>query len=149
MYKIDRRDFGVHLVFSGHPRREEIEQWLAESKLILAGFEDSFGVFVDMRDLILLPPESQPTMKEGQRLYRAAGMARSVVILSNDIVAMQFMRIAKQTGIYEWERYVDASTEPNWEQVALDWIIDAEDPDRESDELEESEAPSSCSATGQ
>jgi len=129
MYKIERRDYGIHLVFSGHIERPEIEQWLEESKPLLFGIEDEFGVFVDMRDMILLPPESQPAMKEGQTLYRAEGMVRSVVILRDEVISMQFRRIAKQTGIYEWERYIDASAESNWKQVGLDWIIDAKDPD--------------------
>ncbi len=133
MYKIDRRDYGIHMVLSGHIERAEMEQWLEDVRPILADIEGEFGVFVDMRGLLLLPPESQPAAREAQILCRAEGMVRSVGILSDVITAMQFKRMAKQTGISDWERYVDASTEPNWEQVALDWIIDAKDPDLQTE----------------
>ena len=56
-------------------------------------------------------------------------MTRSVVILSDPVIRRQFEDLAKETGIYEWERYIDASTTPNWEKVGLDWLIHAYDPD--------------------
>lgn len=34
-----------------------------------------------------------------------------------------------QTGIYEWERYIDSSSVSNWEKVGLEWIEMAVDPD--------------------
>ncbi len=49
-------------------------------------------------------------MEEGQKEYKERGMTRSVVILDSAIMAMQFKRLAKDTGIYQWERYIDAST---------------------------------------
>lgn len=57
-------------------------------------------------------------------------MQRSAVVLSNAILTLQFKRIAKETGIYEWERYIDASKNPNWEEIATDWLEKAIDPDK-------------------
>ena len=133
MIKIKRTEFGIHLTFAGLPQRRETEQWLEDSKPVLAEMSGGFGVFVDMRELILLPPESQPALREGQTMYRESGMVRSVVILRDELILMQFKRIAKQTGIYEWERYIDSESEPNWEQVGLDWLVDGIDPDKIED----------------
>jgi hypothetical protein len=63
-------------------------------------------------------------------------MQRSVVILKDKITMMQFRGIAKETGIYEWERYIDASAVENWEQIGLDWILNAVDPDQRSSKSE-------------
>ena len=68
-------------------------------------------------------------MRRGQRMYRDHGMARSVVILSNPVTAQQFKQIAVESGIYEWERYIDASRETNWEQVGMEWLVKEVDPD--------------------
>ncbi len=57
-------------------------------------------------------------------------MARSAVILANAMTAMQFKRIAKETGIYEFERYIDASSVADWEKVGIDWISNKVDPDK-------------------
>lgn len=66
----------------------------------------------------------------GSKEYKSKGMKRSVVILDSAIMAMQFKRLAKDTGIYEWERYIDASTHSNWEKLGEEWIVNGIDPDR-------------------
>jgi hypothetical protein len=132
MYQIKKESYGPHLTFSGHIPKQEMEQWLSDSKEIIKTLPDEFVVFVDMRDMELLPPESRPIMVVGQEYYRVNGMQRSVVILKDKITKMQFKGIAKETGISEWERYIDANAEPNWEQVAMDWVLDCVDPDDKS-----------------
>lgn len=129
MYSIERKPFGYYLTFGGTIDRAEMSGWVDESERALAGAPAAFGVFVDMRGLEPLTDDAQVAMREGQRLYKARGMTRSVVILSNAVLTMQFRRIAKETGIDEWERYVNGGKEPAWESVGLRWIIEAVDPD--------------------
>lgn len=82
-----------------------------------------------MRTLEPLTPKAQKEIEVGQRQAREHGMVRSVVILANYTVTCQFKRIALQSGIYDWERYIDESAEPDWEKVGLDWVINGIDPD--------------------
>jgi hypothetical protein len=77
-----------------------------------------------------LNPEAQKMMEEGQKLYKSKGMQRSVVIVESVTISMQFKRIAKQTGIYDWERYISAQESPNWENLGLRWIRNSIDPDK-------------------
>ncbi len=129
MYKIEKKDYGYRLTFNGFIKIDEMAKWVDESKQALTGQEGKFGVFVDMRGLNTLPQDSKVKMEEGQKLFKQTGMERSVVILDDAITTMQFMRIAQETGIYEWERYIDASKELNWDKAGLDWIKDGIDPD--------------------
>lgn len=129
MYAIERRPFGYHLTFAGSVQRAEMDAWVEESRRVLAGAPPAFGVFVDMRALAPLTDDAQVAMREGQRIYKEHGMTRSVVILSNAVLTMQFRRIAKETGIHEWERYINGGKEPDWEAVGLRWIEDGIDPD--------------------
>jgi hypothetical protein len=101
MYRIDKTSYGVHLTFGGYIPKTELEQWLAESKDTIESLPDEFVVFVDMRKMVLLPPESRPVMIDGQRYYRAHGMQRSVVILKDKVTMMQFKGIAKETKVPE------------------------------------------------
>lgn len=126
MYKIEKTGYGAKLTFSGLIKADEMEKWRDEFKAVLP----AKGVFVDMRDLKPLPKESQSIMEDGQKLGKKKGMQRSVVILNSSLIKMQFTRIGKETGIYEWERYIDASSVPNWEQVGIDWLVDGVDPDK-------------------
>ncbi len=77
-----------------------------------------------------LPQDSQTEMQVGQKLFKEKGLERSVVIVNSGITKMQFQRIAKQTGIYAWERYIDASADANWEKAGVDWISNGVDPDQ-------------------
>jgi DUF971 family protein len=87
-------------------------------------------VMVDMRTLKPLKPDVQAVMVEGQKEYKVRGMERSAVVVPNAIVAMQFKRLAHESGIYQWERYIDASKSADWEKVAEAWITKAADPDK-------------------
>jgi hypothetical protein len=43
---------------------------------------------------------------------------------------MYAKRFAKETGIYEWERYLNARGDTSWKQKALDWVVKGIDPDK-------------------
>ena len=63
-------------------------------------------------------------------MYAEKGIVRTVVILSNPILTTQFKRLAKESGAYKWERYINASENSNWEQLGEDWVIRDIDPDK-------------------
>ncbi|MBN2671187.1 MAG: hypothetical protein JXX29_05925 [Deltaproteobacteria bacterium] len=128
MYRIERKSYGYRLTFGEKIDAAEMKEWLEESKVVLQTSTEQFGVFVDMRTLIPLRRDAQPFMQEGQKLYKRSGMVRSVVILNNAATTMQFRRIAKETGIDEWERYIDADAVKNWEDVGLAWVRDGIEP---------------------
>lgn len=129
MYKIESKNYGYKLTFSEYIKADEMKNWVEESKEKLKNSSNSFGIFVDMRTLKPLAADAQAHMEEGQKHYKKEGMTRSVVILNSAIITMQFKRLAKKTGIYEWERYISAAENPNWEQTGIDWISNAKDPD--------------------
>jgi hypothetical protein len=129
MYQTDKTNYGYKLTFGGIIEADEMNQWVNDVEQKLNGQSGDFGVFVDMRTLQPLPQDVQPIMQKGQKLFKDKGMQRSVVILEDDLTTMQFRRIAKETGIYQWERYLSASKNPDWEKSGLAWINDSVDPD--------------------
>ena len=130
MHTITKQPWGYKLTFAEMINNEEMKQWVKESQHALIGVKGQFGVFVDMRALKPLAAETQNTMVEGQQLYKKGGMERSVVILNSMALTLQFKRLAKDSGIYQWERYIDASSKPTWEQAGLDWLTKGVDPDK-------------------
>jgi hypothetical protein len=131
MYKIEKQPYGYKLTFSGFIQSSEMQAWVKDVKTVLGGHNSSeFGVFVDMRELKPLPEDSKKIMVEGQSLFKQKGMARSVVILNTPIVAMQFQRLARESGIYQWERYLDSQSVKNYQKVGEDWIVRNIDPDK-------------------
>lgn len=123
MYKIDKTDLGFDLTFGGDITKPELEKWYEESNHVLTGRHGPFGVIIDMRTLAPLPADAQEVMVRGQKMYRLRGMQRSCVILQDAITTIQFMRLAKQSGIFKTERYIDASAHKEWLQEARAWIM--------------------------
>jgi hypothetical protein len=125
VYKIDKTDLGFYLTFAGDMTKVELESWYEESEQVLTKQQGPFGVIIDMRTLALLPAEAQGVMVRGQSMYRSHGMERSCVILQDAITTIQFMRLAKQSGIFKYERYIDASTHRGWLAEARNWVTNA------------------------
>lgn len=129
MHQISKTPYGFHLVFAGHITSAEMELWVKESRESLAKQSKPFSVLVDMRELKPLPPEVRTIMEQGQEAYKKGGMTRSAVVLHSSMLAMQFKNIAKESGIYAWERYVNTEEHPDWEPLALGWVEKGIDPD--------------------
>ena len=122
MYKIDKTDLGFNLTFAGDMTKDEIEKWYTESEQALMGQQSPFGVIIDMRTLAPLPVEAQEVMVRGQSMYRSRGMERSCVILDDAITTIQFMRLARKSGIFKFERYINASEHRDWLARARNWV---------------------------
>lgn len=130
MYKIEKRPPGFLLTFGGLITRDEMQKWYDESVEILKTAPSEFGIIIDMQDLKPLQRDVQSIMVEGQQAYRMKGMKRSCVILASAIIKSQFIRLAITSGIYSFERYIDASTTSNWMEQAFAWVKDGIGPDR-------------------
>ncbi len=129
MYKIERAAYGYKLTFGDTISLEEMGNWVEEAKQALTTAPASFGVMVDMRTLKPITPDAQQKMQEGQKAFKERGMERSAVALASALVTMQFKKIAQESGIYAWERYVDAGSNANWEADGVAWVRDGVDPD--------------------
>lgn len=128
MHKIERKTSGYMLTFGGFITVEEMQQWVDESRQALETEQGGFCVIVDMRTLAPLTPEAQQVMVGGQQLYKQRGMTRSAVVVNNALTATQFRRLAQQSGIYQWERYLDGMR-PGCLESAIAWGKDGVDPD--------------------
>jgi hypothetical protein len=129
-FNIEKTSYGIKLTFDGVISAGELQEWLRQSKQLLDSQQGPFCVFVDLRTLPPVESEGRAAIDEGQRFYRSKGMVRSVVILENPVTTAQFKQIAHETGIAEWERYIDASSNPDWEAQGMAWLTDAIEPDQ-------------------
>ena len=129
MYSIERQLWGFKLTFADTISNDEMQKWVIASQHALSRVSGNFGILVDMRSSKRLASQVEDTMIEGEQLYRRAGMVRSVVILNSMALTLQCRRLAQDSGIYERERYIDASSTTNWEQVGIDWLTKGIDPD--------------------
>jgi hypothetical protein len=128
MYTVARAAYGVRVSFSGQVSAEEARQWSAESRLLLDSIEGRFHVLIDMRAIAPPSAEALAEIAAGQSMYEAAGMDRSAVIVGHRDLAERFTAAAQASGDDEWERYIDASSSPDWEARAVTWLEAGIDP---------------------
>lgn len=131
MHKIEKKNYGFKITSSGITTLEETREWIVASEKILKDVSGKFGLFSDIRNLSPVTMEIQEKLQEGQKLYKDKGLERSAIIVNSATAALQFKKVAKKTGIYKWERYIDSSTRSNWESLGEKWLTDAIDPDNE------------------
>jgi hypothetical protein len=129
MYAIGKTAYGFKLTFGGFMQAPEMQKWHDDMVAKLPKVPSKFGIVVDMRTLKPLPQDAQGILVKGQIACKKAGMERSCVILDNATTTMQFKRLGKESGIYAFERYIDASANAAWESAAVAWVSKGTDPD--------------------
>ena len=130
MYAIEKQPFGFKLVFQGSLTAAEMQRWLDDTIIALRAAPPAFGLLMDMRALQPLNLDSQRLMLMGQQLYQRSGLRRTAVIVQSPMTRVLFTHLAKESGIYQWERYISAEGTPDWETRGCAWIQGTTDPDR-------------------
>jgi len=120
-------EYGYRSAFTGSVSPEEGAAWFEEVKRAIAG-RNSFGQFIDLRGQRVQNDATAGDIQQAMSYLLASGLKRSSVVLSSAVAKLQIMRLAKETGMYAYERYFDPSDE-QWEAKALAWIVDGTDPD--------------------
>lgn len=123
-----KTSYGYQLKFSGIITVEETSKWVSEMEKSVNDTGDRFSVFVDMRKSVIIPNECKAMLESIQSHCRTKGMERSVVIISDNVTFQQMTLVAKKTGIYKWERYINSESCPDWNKIGLDWILNGIDP---------------------
>ena len=128
MHRIEETSYGYRLTFEGFLQRDEAGELLAKMRSTVRPKNGGFAVLLDMRHSRAFPAEAQDLIQSALSFCKTAGLERNAVVLNSAIATLQARRLAKQTGIATWIRYIDASAEPEWEKAAVGWLADAVDP---------------------
>ena len=129
MHRIEQTQYGYKLVFEGFLQKHDLSTLLDDMRRTVFSRGRKFPVLLDMRHSRAFPADAQEILKEAIRFFKQVGMERNAVVLNSAIATLQARRLGKETGIDAASRYIDASTEQDWERVALDWLVRAVDPD--------------------
>jgi len=124
MYKLEKTEYGIKIIFSGNIDVSEVLQWKTESELLLEDMSN-ITVYTDISDGVL-SNDAQLEIVEAQKIYREKGIKKSVIIVSSVDKVFQFKEIALEHGIYDYERYISLDVQ-NYEAKALAWILEDKD----------------------
>lgn len=127
-YEIEATDYGMRLSFKGFISPDEIGQLNRQMERVIGGLPDGFGVIVDMRENRAFPNEVAELMKRQIDMCKERGMGRGAIVLQSAIMTLQARRITSEAGISPQVRFLDASSDPDWEKTAVAWISQATEP---------------------
>jgi len=127
--QIEETPYGYRVTFEGFLQFDDAGELLATMKSAVRPRDGGFAVLVDMRTSRALAIEAQEVVKQAILVCKEAGLERNAVVLNSAIATLQAKRLARETGIEKDSRYIDASIEPDWERVAIDWLTAGIDPD--------------------
>ncbi|MFH2035210.1 MAG: hypothetical protein ABIJ45_02310 [Candidatus Zixiibacteriota bacterium] len=136
MFKIEAQDYGYKLIFSGTVNAAEIKRWLAVSEKILENQTSGFCLLIDTRGMEPFDNDTKVYMEKGQELFKEKGLERVAIIIDNPAIKMQFKHIAIRIGTYGIERYINSACDHNWEQMGIDWLENANDPNTQSQKIQ-------------
>ncbi|MES1241696.1 MAG: hypothetical protein ABUT39_08765 [Acidobacteriota bacterium] len=129
MHRIEQTQYGYKLVFEGFLQKQDLSTLLNDMKQTIRSRGRKFPVLLDMRHSRAFPADAQVILKEAILFFKQVGMERNAVVLNSAIATLQVRRLGKETGIDATSRYIDASTQQDWEKVAIDWLVRAVDPE--------------------
>jgi hypothetical protein len=129
MHRIEQTQYGYKLVFEGFLQKHDLSTLLDDMKQTIRSRGRKFPVLLDMRHSRAFPADAQVILKEAILFFKQVGMERNAVVLNSAIATLQARRLGRETGIDATSRYIDASTEQDWERVAIDWMVGAVDPE--------------------
>jgi len=130
MYKNDPTGYGYKMTFSGFIDIEEMEDWAQEVQRELRRAPTEWHCFVDMRDLDTMSPDAQELMSRVKAKCHDQGLTRVSTLVASPTVRLQFEQMSEETGRgTDLDRYLDVQSTNSAEEVALQWVRDAVDPD--------------------
>jgi len=123
-------DYGFRVHAPGYVTPADARAWFEDLKgRVLALDGRPFGLLMDSRTQRSNPPDTQEFVQTAMAWLREHGLERSAVVLDSTVALIPQLRSAKSTGVYAYERYLDAEKDTQWEQKAEDWIVRGIDPD--------------------
>lgn len=133
MHTFETTTYGFKFSISGFFSLEAAQKWCDDylgmlEKTVKSG-RKKFGQFADLRGFKPGPPEAQKYITDTMKKFKEAGGERSIVLFDSPLAAMQIRRLAKEADIYQWERYIDSQTHPDFDNIVIDWLVKGLDPD--------------------
>jgi hypothetical protein len=128
MHRVDETRYGYRVVFEGFLQQDDVGELLSNMKTTIRPRGNAFALLFDMRKSRAFPAEVRELLRQALHFCKEAGMERNAVVLSSAIATLQARRLARESGVEEWSRYIDAS-HPDWEKIAVDWLVRAVEPE--------------------
>lgn len=120
MYFVGYTNYGLEIDISGELASGEAKKWRERTVDVLKGFDEPFGVLVDLRGAGPASSEIQLEVLTVIKACREAGMRRAAVLVDSGAVQKQSKRFTKVADVGQITRwFYDGETA---EADATEWL---------------------------
>ena len=128
MYKISPTLYGLRIILAERFDIGQAEQFKSSLCRLVKKFPVPFSAIVDTRELTPPEPEVLALLRSCIEYGRDNKMKKMVVVFNSSEVEGQARQMSFLAGTVEEAREIDASKAENWEQLALNWIMNNVEP---------------------
>ena len=127
MYTIAEKQYGLYITMGSIYAPGEIEQYIREKEKALHKYKNGYSLFVDLRTAI--PPNAEDAERLRQSQAKSNnGMIRQALIIHSPVIKSRANQLIISGPIKDRTRIIDASVSPDWENLAMDWILYGTEP---------------------
>ena len=134
MFQIKKMEYGIKVRFCGSMNDNDMKDWWREMESSLLGMPGKYAAMLDFRACDYLGEKAKRSFDRYRKALYLKGMKRSVILFRERDMANGFRNAARRGGFDEWERYLSYEV-MNCEQIALDWLLYAKDPELYSETI--------------
>jgi hypothetical protein len=133
MYRIERTHYGLRVTMGNLYSTEEIKKYIAEKEALVAKIEGPFSLLADLRSAIPPDENDEALLAESQARMKLCDLRRMAIIVTSPVIKTQARQISYTAGIDDRTRIINASKSPNWEELAIQWIVCGTEPETAAD----------------
>jgi hypothetical protein len=102
-----------------------------------------YSMLVDLRDA--MPPDADDAalLKASQRRQKRGNLQRMAIVVASPVLKGSARQVSFDAGMDEYTRVIDATRTPNWEELALGWVVSATEPGHAAESSEGAGKPAS------
>lgn len=123
--------YGVEILLAGYLTDANVNSLYQSAIKLLTKIDGPvIRVLVDCRHLQHLTKDAEKVLANMQSFFKAHGLERSVVVLSNNHATLERVRdVSFRSGVFDYERYLSVVDFPEtWFDHAIHWLLDGKEP---------------------
>lgn len=129
MYKIEKTDYGLHLVISGLLSVDEIEKFVDDIRDFTIKAEGPFSMLCDVRKIVTPPEEIMALFMKSQLIVKEK-LLRMAMVVSSPVVFGLAKQLSFQSGLNDVTQFISSLKTDDWEKACFDWILEGIKPEQ-------------------
>jgi len=134
LYTIKKTAYGLRVQMGGIYEKDEIKNYIKEKEVLISSIEGPYSMILDLRGAI--PPEGKDATLLIECQERMKNLERMAMIITSPVIKGSAKQVLYGSGKDSSTRIINASRTHNWEELAIDWVTSAIEPDISTEIIE-------------